>query len=236
METLEHYDGIFFISSCLQTKVKNKYSTEERFAHTLQTIDSIDKYCPSNLKIMHDSSVEMPDMAYFDLLGQKKVTIVQTGGNPNIVTLTNHQLTSAAELLSTIIMMNWFNNNVRKDVAALRAYKISGRYALNDDFILRDERFNDAFVHNMTVDSYMPEERRVQTGAYKAYGTRLVHWDYNLMDTYNDALPKMFQDCVELGIDAEHAYWKHLHTYKNVDLPKVGVEGWIAPLGIFEKD
>jgi hypothetical protein len=82
----------------------------------------------------------------------------------------------------------------------------------------------------------MPIERREHTGAFKAYGTRLVHWDYNLMDTYMNALPKMFEDCVQLGIDAEHAYWKQLHTYKNVDVPKIGVEGWIAPLGKYEDD
>jgi hypothetical protein len=236
METLDQYDGIFFISSCLQTKIKNVYPTEERFQHTLQTIESINKYCPKNLMIMHDSSVEMPDIAYFDLLGKMGVTIVYTGQNPNVQELTKHAMTSATELFSSIIALNWYNENIRGKITALRAYKISGRYKLNDEFILHDERFKDAFVHNTTVDSYMPKERQEATGAYKAYGTRLVHWDYNLQDTYFDALPKMFNDCVEYGIDAEHAYWKHLHTYKNVDLPKIGVEGWIAPLGIFEKD
>jgi hypothetical protein len=236
METIDHYDGVFFISSCLNAKVKNVYSPKVRFAQTLETIYSIDKYCPKNIKILHDTSTEPMDQKYIDFLGSEKVTIVYTGQNPTIQQLSNAALTSATELFSTIITMNWFNENIRNNITALRAYKISGRYKLNDNFILHDERFANAFVHNMTVDSYMPMERRQQTGAFKAYGTRLVHWDYNLMDTYMNELPKMFEDCVNFGIDAEHAYWKHLHTYNNVDLPKVGVEGWIAPLGIYEDD
>lgn len=236
METLEHCDSMFFISSCLNAKIKNVYTLEQRFEHTLETIESIDKYCPKNIKIIHDSSTEMPDESYFNTLGSLGTVVIYTGQNPNIIELTNHNMTSAAELMSTMIAMSWYQNNIKGKYTALRAYKISGRYKLNDDFILEDERFKDAFVHNTSVDSYMPQERRLHTGAFKAYGTRLVHWDYNLMDTYIDVLPKMFNDCVALGIDAEHAYWKHLHTYKNVELPKIGVEGWIAPLGIYEKD
>lgn len=231
-----HYDGIFFISSCLQTVVKNLYTTEDRFKHTLETLDSIDKYCPSNLKILHDSSVEAADEKYYTALGERGVVILYTGISPQIRYLTEHYATSAAELCSTLATMNWFNQNIRDSITASRAYKISGRYKLNDQFILHDERFKDAFVHNKSVDSYMPKERQEQSGAFKAYGTRLVHWDYSLMDTYLEALPKMFNDCVQYGIDAEHAYWKHLHTYKNVEFPKIGVEGWIAPLGIYEDD
>jgi hypothetical protein len=216
--------------------VKNIYPPKIRFAQTLETIYSIDKYCPKNIKILHDSSTEPLDQKYFDFLGSEGVTIVYTGQNPTIQELSSHALTSATELFSTIIAMNWFNENVRDKITALRAYKISGRYKLNDNFVLHDERFKDAFVHNTTVDSYMLIERREHTGAFKAYGTRLVHWDYNLMDTYMNALPKMFEDCAQLGIDAEHAYWKRLHNYKNVDVPKIGVEGWIAPLGKYEDD
>jgi hypothetical protein len=236
METIEQVDGIFFISSCLNAKIKNVYTLEQRFAHTIETIESINKHCPKNIKILHDSSVEKPDQGYFDSLAANGIVVIYTGENRDIKELTSHGMTSAAELLSTMIAMTWYHDNIKGKYTSLRAYKISGRYRLNDEFILQDDRFKDAFVHNMTVDSYMPQERRIQTGAFKAYGTRLVHWDYNLMDTYCEALPKMFNDCVTLGIDAEHAYWKHLHTYKNVDLPKIGVEGWIAPLGIFEKD
>ena len=50
METLEAYDGVWFISSAINTKIKTKYSQEERFNHTLETLESIDKYCPRNLK------------------------------------------------------------------------------------------------------------------------------------------------------------------------------------------
>ena len=77
----------------------------------------------------------------------------------------------------------------------------------------------------------MTKERQEQSGAFKSYGTRLVHWDYNLMDTYLEVLPKMFTDCVQYGIDAEHAYWKHLHNYKVVEVDKIGVKGIIAPSG-----
>jgi hypothetical protein len=234
--TIEAYNGIWFISSAINTKIKTVYSQEERFNQTLETIESIDKYCPRNLKILHDSSVDMPDEKYLRELGARGVQVFYTGNDPGIQELTAHHATSAAELRSTTGVINWFNQELRGTVTALRVYKISGRYKLNDNFILEDERFDNAFVVNPIVDSYMPKERQELTGAYKAHGTRLVHWDFRLMDVYADALPKMLADCINLGIDAEHAYWKHLHTNKIVEVPKIGVEGWIAPLGKYEDD
>lgn len=236
MEAIEHYTGIFFISSALNTKIKTVYTQEERFNHTLETIESINKYCPSNLKILHDSSVDMPDDKYLREIASRGVTVIYTGNQLPLNELTKAQMTSACELVSTKMMLDYFNEKIRPNVTALRAYKISGRYKLNDNFILEDERFKDAFVVNPIVDSYMSKEAQEITGAYKAHGTRLVHWDYRLMDVYLDALPKMIDDCVRFGIDAEHAYWKHLHNNKIVELPKIGVEGWIAPLGKYEDD
>lgn len=236
MEPIEHYTGIFFISSALNGKINTVYSQEERFNHTLETIDSINKYCPSNLKILHDSSVDMPDQKYLQEITSRGVTVLYTGNQPIVKQLADAGLKSAIELVSSKMALDWFNMNLRGKVTSLRVYKISGRYKLNDKFILHDERFDNAFVVNSIVDSYMPKDAQEITRAYKAHGTRLVHWDHKLMDVYLDALPKMIDDSIKFGIDAEHAYWKHLHTNKIVELPKIGVEGWIAPLGKYEED
>lgn len=236
METIEAYNGIWFISSALNAQTQTVYNQDERFKHTLETIESIDKYCPRNLKILHDSSFDLPKDEYLQEIGNRGVTILYTGNDPLIRELTKMQHRSACELVSSLGAVKWFDDNLRGRVTAQRAYKISGRYHLNDNFILEDERFDNAFVVNAVVDSYMPQERREETGAYKAHSSRLVHWDYRLMDVYMDALPKMIEDSIKYGIDAEHAYWKHLHMHKMVELPKIGVEGWIAPLGKYEDD
>ncbi|NDB61265.1 hypothetical protein EB001_22920 [bacterium] len=237
---MDNVDGVFFISSAL--KIVNKsvsvYSDEERFQHTLKTIETIDKHCPSNLKYMYETSAELPNEDYLKELSEKGVKIIWTGSDPNVKHFSTVGLRSPAESLSFYHILSWFKDNDKQNVKAKRLYKISGRYWINDNFILKDKRFKDSFVYNKAADSYMPIERRNETGAHKAYSTRLFHMDYNLFDKFHGILPEVVNDCLKYGIDVEHSYWKHLHLNKFnvVELTKIGIEGWIAPLGIFEDD
>ena len=145
---MDNVDGIFFISSAL--KIVNKsvsvYSDEERFQHTLKTIESIDKYCPSNLKYMYETSAELPNENYLNHLSEKGVNIIWTGSDDNVKQFSTVGLRSPAESLSFYHILTWFKDNGKKDIQAKRLYKISGRYWLNDNIILEDERFKDSFV------------------------------------------------------------------------------------------
>ena len=57
-------DGIFFISSALNVKQLSVFSNEERYQQTVNTIKSIDKMCPNNVKYMFDTSYKIPEASY----------------------------------------------------------------------------------------------------------------------------------------------------------------------------
>ena len=48
-------DGVFFISSAIKVKQLSVFNNDERFTQTLNTVKSIDKFCPSNVKYMFDA-------------------------------------------------------------------------------------------------------------------------------------------------------------------------------------
>ena len=102
---------------------------------------------------------------------------------------------------------------------------------MNDNFIRDDDRFKDAFVFSTALDSWMPKHRQESIGVDKLFRLRCWHMDYNLLDTFEKELRNILTDCSKYGIDVEHSYYKNLHTYKTIELDKIGVCGNIAPSG-----
>ena len=135
---------------------------------------------------------------------------------------------SVAECITFIYFLSWFK---QQNFQSKRIYKLSGRYRLNDNFVLDDEKYKDAFVFSEALDSWMPTGRKVATGVDKLFRLRCWHMDYNLLDTFQLSLSKILQDCSTYGIDVEHSYYKNLHIYKTIELDKIGVCGNIAPSG-----
>lgn len=222
------YDGIFFVNNALRVNQLSVYSNEERFAQTLQTFDSIDHHCPNNLKLMFDSSPDLPDENYLKELHDRGIIIFYSGDLPDIQTYSRSGARSIAECLSFIHFMRWFKE---QGFQSKRIYKLSGRYRLNENFILNDERYQNAFVFAEALDSWLPDNVQKHFGVNKLYRLRCWHMDYSLIDTFTETLPLILNDCATLGIDVEHSYYKNLHTYKTVELNKIGVCGNIAPSG-----
>lgn len=224
-------DGIFFINNALKVKTLSVYSTQERFEQTLETLQSIDKHCPNNMKYIFDSSAEEPEAEHIEELRKRGVNFVYTGGIPdvkNYSAIGSYGSRSVAETIAFIYFLNWF---LSQNISAKRIYKISGRYRLNDNFIVNDDRYEDAFVFAKPIDSWMPKEKQEATGVDKLYLLRCWHMDFSLLDSFSLQLPKILQDCATYSIDVEHSYYKNLHTYKTIELDKIGVCGNIAPSG-----
>ena len=225
------YKGIFFINHALRVPSLSVYSEKERFEQTLETIDSIDKHCPNNIKYIFDSSYMPPDMNYVEQIEARGANFIFFGEIPEVRTFSaigGYGTRSIAECISFMHLLDWFKD---QGVVGERVYKLSGRYRVNDNFILDDDRFKDAFVFSEAIDTWMPEERQRQTGISKLYRLRFWHMDYSLLNDFRQTLPKIFHDCSELQVDVEHAYYKNLSTYKTIELDKIGVCGNIAPSG-----
>lgn len=226
------YDGIFFVNHALKVKQKelSVFNDEERFKQTLETLDSIDKYCPNNKVFIFDSSPERPNVEYFQELSNRGAVIFYTGDEPDVKKFSLLGLRSIAESISFIYFLSWFK---QQDFKSKRIYKLSGRYRLSDDFILDADEFKDSFVFSTALDSWMSKQQQEVVGIDKLFRVRLWHMDYNLLNTFTETLPKILQDCAQYNIDVEHSYYKNLHTYKIVELNKIGVCGNTAPDGAY---
>jgi hypothetical protein len=225
------FDGIFFINHALNVKQLSVFNNEERFKQTLDTLDSIDKHCPNNVKIIFDNSPHDVDESYLKVIGEWKNTwFLDMGKHEGVQLLSLNGLRSQAECYSFMGFLEWFK---QQNFLSKRIYKLSGRYKLTDDFVLDDPSYKDAFVFATALNSWYPKEKQNLAGVDKLFRLRLWHMDYNLLKTFEETLPIIFDDCNNYGIDVEHSYYKHLHKHKIVEVSKIGVTGYIAPSGEF---
>jgi hypothetical protein len=221
-------DGVFFISSALNVKQLSVFNNEERYLQTVETIKSIDKYCPNNVKYMFDTSYEEPNPEYIDTMQKMGVEFFYTGIHPSVKEFSDKGQRSLAETLGFAMILQHFKYN---KVDCKRIYKMSGRYKLNDNFILNKEEFKDSFVFLPTVNSWMSKDIQELVGVDRIFELRLWHMDANLFDTFFVELPNIFQCMAQNNIDVEHSYYKYLNKYKWTTVEPIGLEGAIAPTG-----
>jgi hypothetical protein len=226
------YDGIFFINSALTPNGLSIYNEEERFQQTIETLKSIDKYCPSNFKILYDTSTDIPETKHLQELSHMGCKVLYMGQSEEVKQFGQLGLKSLNETVAFINLLNHFKQN---PVEGKRIYKMTGRYVLNEHFKLGLEH-KDAFVFTKAVPTWMDEERQKQTGVSMVYQTRLCHMDYSLLDTFMKELVIIVNDCAKNYMDIEHSYYKNLHKYKVVEVERMGLNGNLAPNGEYIDD
>lgn len=225
-------DGIWLINSALRADGRlSVFDDQTRYEQTRATLESIDKHCPNNVKIIFDNSPEPVRDEYLKALAEWPNTwIVDTGKVDWVKAYSMHGLRSLAETYAFMGVLQWLEE---QDFKAKRIYKLSGRYVLNDNFVLDAPEYKDSFVFAEALESWMDDHIKKTVEVDRLYRLRLWHMDYNLLDTFREELPYIFTECSDNNIDIEHAYYKHLHDYKVVEVPKIGVTGHIAPSGEF---
>lgn len=222
------YDGVFYVTSavCVNGRL-SIYTDQERFEQTVETVKSIQKFCPSNKTYIIDVSTENGYVQYLEKLANMGTSVIYLGDHPDIRHFSKHGMRSQGELIALMTFLEWFKNN---GVKAKRVYKISGRYQLNENFNLGLE-YKDSFVFLKSFSSWMSGEEQERTQMKKFYETRLYHMDYNLLDTYNTCMMKVLEYCMTLGVNIEHAIYYAMQGQNIVELDKVGLVGNIAPSG-----
>jgi len=221
-------DGVFFINHALSVNHLSVFDNRQRFQQTIETVNSIDKYCPNNVKYIFDSSPNVPKEEYLKQLNSMGVVILYVGQQPTIKNYSNAGARSLAECIAFDIFLDWFKEN---KVESKRIYKLSGRYQINENFVLNDDSYKDAFVFANALDSWMPKSQQESAGVNKLYRLRFWHMDSNCLDNFHSKMKLIFNDCSNFGIDVEHSYYKNLHMHKVVEVEKIGLSGHIAPTG-----
>jgi hypothetical protein len=232
------YDGIWFVNSAIVAGPGlSIYTPEERVKQTVKTIESIKKHCPNHHIFLFDSSPEYFERKLADeiMAASAEISFVSLGSLPKVKEFSLSGKRSLAETVSFNAMLNLFDT-VKSDYKAKRVYKLSGRYELNDNFVLDAPEYKDAFVFAKSEASWMPSAQQINSGAHHLFKLRLWHMDYDLLDTFHKELPNIYDNCMKHGIDIEHSYWKCLNKYKFVEIDKIGVFGTIGPNGAYVED
>jgi hypothetical protein len=223
-------DGFFYISSAINVNNKGIFSNEERFQQMVETVNSINKYCPNNQMLINDSAENEPEVKYVEELARLGANTIYTGNRADINYFSQVGAKSQAESLAKIVFLEWFKT--QEQPKAKRYYKVSGRYSLTEDFKMYHEHEN-SFTFKKSVDSWMSEELRKPLGITKLYDTRLYHFDFNLLPIYREEMKNIFNDCLSKGIDIEHSYYKNLNKYNVIEVDKIGICGIVAPTGAY---
>lgn len=228
---MQTYDGIFIINSALAVNQLTIYDNKTRFEQTLETLKSIDKHCPNNHKIIFDNSPIDVREEYLEVLNKyPRLTYIDMGGIDLVKKFSMEGKRSWAE---TYALMEFLKLAKSYNMKTKRIYKLSGRYVLTDNFVLDDPAYKDSFVFADALPSWLPLPHQNFAAVNKLYRLRLWHMDYSLLETFQKELPNIFYDVLAYGIDIEHAYFKNLHKYNHVEVPKIGVSGNLGPNGEF---
>jgi len=227
----------FVVTSAVNSKF-GIYSPEERLAQTVITLQNIRFRVPNaKIIVMECAGTPLLDSQskiledHCDLLcdfsRDSDVQAIYQSGNWDVVK-NSTEIMCFGRLLRMCQHDNDFDD-------CDRIHKMSGRYILNDEFDLQVyETFKDRIIIGPKHQSQFPYQ---MTGIELQYMARLWSWPADQLDTvikvYEDSL-LYIGDRVSNGgyADIEHVLYKFLPTDLVQEIPKLGVEGFIAPNGV----
>ena len=148
---MEETDVVFFINSAMNVTGRSLYSNDVRWEQTQETIESIDKHCPNNIKYIIDGSYLPIEEYKLEWLKERGVRIAQTGHIPGIKEVSQHIANygignSIAETQSMFHFVGWYNTVMKNEIKAKRICKLSGRYKINENFKWDDPEIGRAHV------------------------------------------------------------------------------------------
>ena len=236
---MEETDVVFFINSAMNVTGRSLYSNDERWEQTKETILSIDKYVPNNIKYIIDGSYLPIEEYKLKWLNDHGVRIILTGHVPGVKEISQHIASygignSIAETQSMVHFVRWFKANLQEKTKAKRICKLSGRYKINENFKWDDPAYEGKYVFVKHHQSNSP--RKAELDLKGLFVVRCWHMDYALIDNYERVITNIANDCAGLGIDAENSYYKNIPKDLLYEVEKIGVEGYVSPVGVYENE
>lgn len=230
-------ESLFLVSSAIDTR-HGIYHRSSRFKQTKNTIASIQKHCPDSDMVVLDGGqrdihdFEKKDFSILEFrsfAGEQTVKDIHKVNNHDIVK-NMIEIYMYREFLKHMLDNEW-------EKKYKRIFKVSGRYTLTDTFSYDKHigAVDKICVLNSRQSQFPPEI----TGNVKLqYMSRLWSFDSSLLSYIHNAYCKMFDDMQNRiqsrgYIDIEHLLYKHLDPDRVVNLDKVGIEGNIAPNGLY---
>jgi len=219
------YNGIFIIPSALIAKSSvSKFSNDERFEQTIETLKSIDKYCPNSLKIIVDVSYAAPEKFKIETLIEFGAVYINGAENETIRQYSEAGHRSLGETCAMIVALNYIEQN---SIKAKRIYKMCGRYCLTEDFKYNVEDQKDSYV-------FLPP--RFEVGLGNILETRLWHLDFSLLENFKGKINKILQDLLNGCNCIELSFYNNLQTEKMIYVSPIGSEGKMGFFGNYIRE
>jgi hypothetical protein len=214
------YNGIFIIPSALIAKpsVSPHVTNEERFEQTIETLESIDKYCPNSLKLIIDVSYSPPEQFKIDELVKLGAVYINGSENETVRQYSEYGHKSLGETCAILIALNYIQQN---SITAKRIYKMCARYCLTEDFKYDVEDQKNSYV-------FLPS--RFEPGLGNILETRLWHLDFSLFENFSIKIGKILNDLLNGCNCIELSFYNNLHTEKMTYVSPIGS---IGKLGFF---
>jgi hypothetical protein len=237
-----NYKFLFIVtSSIIPFKVGSAHSPQERFKQTLDTIKSIREKVPNSIIwITESSAVELPEEYSTELIKQSDYYVEHY--DDDVLKQLYENLDACPEkfdfgksLLETRSLFNTFTQI--EDLNFTRAFKISGRYTLNNEFDIADYEsriLNNHYVmqsHTMKDDIFnliCGVEGQVTTGLW-SFDKSLLNETIQMYQKCFDYMEKMIM--YTGGIDIEHSIYKWIDHSKIIRVPFLGVNRNHGPNG-----
>lgn len=246
------YKFLFLVGSSLEHFSEehfSRYSTEQRFYQTLETIESIRTKVPNSYICLFECSYKPISEEYKSILKDKVDLFLEFYDEPGIKTLYENfsqkpeLITFGKSLLETRGILNCLylmrDNELFNDVN--RIFKLTGRYTLNEYFNVQD--YESRFLDNHYVAktySYLNKEKQsmnidnlenIYAYLYQAEGmivTGLWSFDRMLFNETIEVLERSFLYLEKMiqyttGNDIEHALYRFLDKDKIIHTTNLGL-------------
>ena len=240
------YKFLFLVGSAInhfEEGKLSKFSTEERFQQTVETIQSILWHIPDAYILIYELSeteLDPKHKEYFERVSDAyiecKDDYVVKGLYEN-AHIDPNRFTYIKSMLECRGIELALHHIGREQLFtdATRIFKISGRYSLNDDFNINDYKSN-FLTHKYVMKTYEYEPRFEQMDNLYAtlYGckgcvvTGLWSFDRYLFLDVMYVLHRSFEYMekaiqITAGIDIEHSFYHFLDPKKIIDIPVLGL-------------
>jgi hypothetical protein len=231
----------FVINSAINTKF-GVFPPEKRLAQTLDTFKTIKSRMPDAKLVLVESAGTGLTSEQKAILEDEVDVLLEYSDDPDVQAIyqsNNHDIVkNCTEIMCfSRALQTCLDSGDFDDVD--RIHKMSGRYLLNDGYSLKLYEDNpDRIIIGPKHTSQFPLS---VTGIELQYMARLWSWPTALtpkiIEVYQDSLSYIAQRIAIGGYaDIEHVLYKYLPVDLVLEAEVLGVEGGIAPNGVYIKN
>lgn len=242
-----NYKFLFLVGSAVNHFKEDDLSAfkaEERFQQTLDTIQSIKDKVPDAYVLIYEGSETSIKQEYKDKFIEQSDLFLEFGNDPYMKSLYENlhrdpdKFTFVKSMLECrclqLVLNHMMQHNIFND--AIRVFKLSGRYKLNEYFDIND--YKTRFLMNKYVMKYYDYGERFEDieniystlyGCKGSIVTGLWSFDRFLFNDIFNVLRRSFEymeRAIQLtaGIDIEHSFYHFIDRDKILNVPVLGFD------------